>query len=105
MSGGGGASGKYGTAALAGDLARRAQLSSVDSQAAATAASLPVTGANLSQNLLNTNLGTKATGTQTGTQTGGTSGTSSTTGGQSSTGVTNAEMGQSTNQAGGSVKI
>lgn len=113
LSGEGGSSGKYGTAALAGDLARRAQLSSVDTQAAAEAPALSITGANLSQGLLNTDLGQTSTGTQTGgTQASGTqagtstgSGTTSTTGGSSSSGTTNATQGSSTNQAGGSVKI
>lgn len=137
LSGGGGSSGKYGTAALAGDLQRRSQLSNVDNQAAATSAMLPVTGAQLSQNLLNTNLGETSTGAQTGTSSGAQTGTSSgtqagtssgttsgqqtgqtsgqqtgqtsqtgttdTSGSSSSKGVTNATMGQSTNEAHGKI--
>ncbi len=75
-----GSSGKYGTAALKSDLARRGQLSGVDSAFAQTAAMLPITAAGLSQNLLNTNLGTTSAGTTGGTTATTQAGTSATTG-------------------------
>jgi len=72
---GGGASGKYGTAALTGDLARRGALSNVDTTFGAAAGMLPITGAGLAQQFLGTNLGQTSAGTQTGATTGTTAGT------------------------------
>lgn len=76
---GGGSSGKYGTAALQGDLARRKSLSDVDTGFAQTAAAAPLTAAGLSQQLLNMNMGTTTTGatTSNGTSTQTGSGTAS----------------------------
>lgn len=88
LSGGGGQSGKYGTAALKADLARRGQLSDVDSSFSSQAALLPLTAAGLAQNLLGINMGTNTTGTasSTGTTTGTSTGTTSSTGTSSTTG-------------------
>lgn len=78
----GGSSGKYGTAALQSDLARRGALSNVDTSFAEEKSQLPITAAGLSQQLLNLNMGTKTSGTtnNTGstdsTETGSSSGTS-----------------------------
>jgi hypothetical protein len=68
---GGGGSGKYGTAALQSDLARRGDLSKVDTTFATEKSQLPFTAAGLAQQLLSMNMGTKttATGTNTGNQT------------------------------------
>lgn len=76
---GGGSSGKYGTAALQGDLARRKSLSDVDQTFATEQSQLPLTAANLSEQLLGMNMGTTSTGTtnNTGTQTGSTTGSQS----------------------------
>ncbi len=82
---GGGASGKYGTAALRSDLARRGQLSGVDSTFASEAAMLPVTAAGLAQNLLGVNMGTTSTGKTAGTGSTTQTGTSTTTGQSSGT--------------------
>jgi len=70
---GGGGSGKYGTAALATDLSRRKALSGVDTTFATEKSQLPLTAAQLSQQLLSMNMGQKTTGTTENT------GTSSTT--------------------------
>lgn len=64
---GGGSSGKYGAAALQGDLARRRALSGVDTTFATEKSQLPLTAAGLSQQLLSMNMGQKATGTTTNT--------------------------------------
>lgn len=66
---GGGGSGKYGTAALTGDLARRKALSDVDTTFATEKSQLPFTAAGLSQQLLNMNMGQKTTGTTSNTGT------------------------------------
>lgn len=67
---GGGGSGKYGMAATQSDLARRGALSNVDTAFAEQKSQLPVTAAQLSQQLLNTNMGSTTTGAtnNTGTQ-------------------------------------
>jgi hypothetical protein len=88
---GGGGSGKYGSAALQGDLARRKQLSDVDSSFAQQGAMLPVTAAGLSQNLLGMNMGQTSTGSTS------TSGSSTQTGSGHSEG--------SGTEFGGSAKI
>lgn len=105
--GGGGASGKFGGAALSTDLARRGALANSDANFAATAAALPVTAAGLSENFLNTNLGQTSAGTSatTGTGTTGTTttGTSTTSGQSSSTG---SEKGSSSGtKVGGGVSL
>lgn len=73
---GGGGSGKYGTAALQGDLARRKALSDVDTTFNVEGSQLPLTAANLSTQLLGMNMGTTSTGTtsNTGSTTGKTTG-------------------------------
>lgn len=90
---GGGGSGKYGTAALQSDLARRRDLSKVDTEFAVQKSQLPVTAAQLSQQLLSMNMGTRSTGT--GTTEGSGSSTSTMTGTQKTTGT----------QFGGGVKL
>lgn len=102
---GGGSSGKYGTAALKGDLARRGALSGVDNTFAVAQSQLPLTAAALSQNLLNTNLGT--VGTTAGKTVGTTeqSGVSNTSGSSSST-TTGSQTGKTSGsgfQVGGSI--
>ena len=86
---GGGSSGKYGQAALQGDLARRAQLSNVDTTFATEKSQLPLTAANLSEQLLGMNMGTTSTGAtnNTGTSSGTSTGSSSTSGVQGSFGI------------------
>jgi hypothetical protein len=74
----GGSSGKFGTAALAGDLARRKSLSDVDQSFATQAAQAPLTAASLSENLLGMNMGQSTTGVTTGGSSGTTTGTGST---------------------------
>jgi hypothetical protein len=76
---GGGGSGKYGTVATQADLARRGALSNVDTSFAQEKSQLPLTAAQLSQQLLNMNMGTKTTGTTdtTGSQNNTMTGTSS----------------------------
>ena len=108
LTGGGGSSGKYGTAALKADLARRGQLSDVDNSFSSQAALLPLTAAGLAQNLLGINLGTSTTGTSssTGTTSGTTTGTTSSSGTSSTTGSSSEdkkvqESGDSTKFGGG----
>jgi hypothetical protein len=69
---GGGSSGKYGQAALQGDLARRRSLSDVDTGFAEQQAAAPLTAAQLSEQLLGMNMGTTTTnaGTSSGVNTG-----------------------------------
>lgn len=81
LSTGGGSSGKFGTAMLQGDLARRGDLSNVDNQAAVTASAMPWTAAGLANQMLGLNFG--QTTNVAGSSTGGTSGASTTTGTES----------------------
>ena len=76
---GGGSTGKYGTAALSSDLARRKSLSDVDTTFDVAKASAPITAANLSTQLLGMNMGTTSAGTtqNTGTSSGVNTGTGS----------------------------
>jgi hypothetical protein len=57
MSSNGGASGKFGTAFVQGDIARRGDLSNTDTQFAQTAASLPLQASTLAEQLLGMNFG------------------------------------------------
>lgn len=100
MGGAGAPSGKYGTAAIKSDMARRGQLAGVDSSFASQAAMLPITASGIAQQLLNTNLGQSVTGTQTGTQTGTGTTTGTTTG--STTGTSNTTGNSSQSQTGNS---
>ena len=79
---GGGGSGKYGTAALTGDLARRKSLSDVDTSFAEQKAAAPLTAAQLSTQLLGMNMGTTTTGAtaNTGSATTNSNGSSNTFG-------------------------
>lgn len=73
--GGGGASGKFGTQLLAGNLARVGALSQADEQAGTNAVQAQQGGASLASNLLGMNInGTSTTGTTTGNTTGTSSG-------------------------------
>jgi hypothetical protein len=65
----GGSSGKYGTVATQADLARRGDLSKVDTTFATEKSQLPFTAAGLSQQLLNMNMGQTTTGTTSNTGT------------------------------------
>ncbi len=86
---GGGSSGKYGTVALQSDLGRRKSLSDVDTTFATEKSQLPLTAANLSEQLLGMNMGTTSTGTtaNTGTASSTAKGTSDTTGVSGSFGI------------------
>jgi hypothetical protein len=77
---GGGATGKYGAAALPADLSRRKALSDVDTSFDVARSSAPLTAAQLSQQLLGMNFGQTSTGatTNTGGSTGVATGTGST---------------------------
>lgn len=85
MQSGGGSSGKFGTALVQSDLARRGQLSQVDNAAAAQAAQLPITGAQLGEALLGQDFGQTTTGTTSTAANTTTSGTSQTQGTQTGT--------------------
>lgn len=80
---GGGSSGKFGTSLVKGDLARRADLSKVDSEAATTASTIPFTAANLANQMLGLNFGS-STNTSGSTDT---SGSATTTGTESESGT------------------
>ena len=86
---GGGSSGKYGQAALQGDLARRSALSNVDTTFATEGSQLPLTAANLSEQLLGMNMGTTSSGTTANTGTSGSTsaGSSNTSGSSGSFGI------------------
>jgi hypothetical protein len=84
---GGGSTGKFGTAELQSDLARRKSLSDVDTTFAQAAASAPITAANLSTQLLGMNMGTTGATSNTGTSSGVDTKTGSTTGVQGSFGI------------------
>lgn len=71
---GGGGSGKFGTAMVQGDLARRGALNNVDTTMAQTAATLPMQAEQMGQGLLGMNMGstssTSGTSSSNGTQVG-----------------------------------
>lgn len=77
LSTGGGASGKYGTATVKTDLARRGDLAKVDNSFNETNATLPLTAASLATSLLGTTQGSTQSGTGSSTQTGESSGSQS----------------------------
>lgn len=86
---GGGASGKYGKAALSTDLARRGELSKVDNSFNQQAAALPLTAAQLMQQFLGMDFGETTQGASTGTT--AATGTTATTGTGTSTTATSGE--------------
>jgi hypothetical protein len=63
---GGGQSGKLGTATLQSDLAREGAMANVDQSAAATAAQIPLSAAQLAEQWLGMNFGQTNTGSQSG---------------------------------------
>lgn len=77
LSTGGGSSGKYGTATVKTDLARRGDLAKVDNSFGETNATLPLTAASLATSLLGTTQGVTQTGQGSTSQVGKTTGESS----------------------------
>lgn len=75
---GGGTSGKYGMALAGGNLARLGALQGVDTEAATTAAALPLTAASLAQQMLGQTYGQTTTQAGTETATGSATGSSKT---------------------------